>query len=101
MVSISEARGGRARSAGERVADQGVVDGEGGPARDGPGGESVISLAESRRLLGRLAEGKSDEDVAAMREAAYARVRSLVHAFRERQKHNGPGARDAEPVGQP
>jgi hypothetical protein len=48
----------------------------------------MISLEETRALLGRLAEGKTDADVAAMRDDIYGRVHDLFDAWELSRKRD-------------
>lgn len=44
----------------------------------------MISIDESRRLLGQLATGKSDEQVRAMRDSLYQIARMIVSSYSRR-----------------
>jgi hypothetical protein len=48
----------------------------------------MISLEETRVLLGRLAEGKTDAELAVIRQVTYDRVRSLMAAWELRREGN-------------
>lgn len=55
----------------------------------------MISLEETRELLGRLAVGKTDQELAVIRENGYATMRGLMHAFELRQRSRFVGISDA------
>jgi hypothetical protein len=61
----------------------------------------VISIAETRAILGAEAVGKSDEQLAVIREQTYACVRQIVTMFQQRRhgtQKQGPARVTLSPV---